>query len=49
VFVDIDPGFTQFWHEQGLAGANVPGHDVHFTIGEHIGTPGCPIPTGGIR
>ena len=29
-------------------GANVEGHDLYFTIGELIGTPGCPIPTGGI-
>jgi hypothetical protein len=49
VMVDIDPGFTQFWHDQGLAGANVAGHDLYFTIGELIGTPDCPIPTGGIE
>jgi hypothetical protein len=49
VMVDIDPGFTQFWHAEGLPGANVTGHDVHFTIGERIGAPGCPIPTGGIE
>ena len=49
VFVDIDPGFTQFWHAAGNAAARVEGHDVHFTIGENIGTRGCPIPTGGIR
>jgi hypothetical protein len=48
VLVDIDPGFTQFWHEAGLAGANVEGHDVYFTIGELIGTDDCPIPTVGI-
>jgi hypothetical protein len=49
VMVDIDPGFTQFWHEAGTPGANVDGHDLHFTIGELIGTPGCPIPTCGIE
>jgi hypothetical protein len=49
VMVDIDPGFTQFWHQEGLAGANVEGHDLYFTIGELIGTPGCPIPTSGIE
>ena len=49
VFVDIDPGFTQIWHEAGLAGANVADHDLHFTIGEHIGSAGCSIPTAGIR
>jgi hypothetical protein len=49
VMVDLDPGFTQFWHAEGLPGARVEGHDLHFTIGELIGTPGCPIPTGGIK
>lgn len=48
VMVDIDPGFTQFWHAEGDPGARVEGHELHFTIGELIGTPGCPIPTGGI-
>ena len=47
--VDIDPGFTQFWHQQGLPGANIEGHDLYFTIGELIGTPDCSIPTGGIE
>jgi hypothetical protein len=46
--VDIDPGFTQFWHAAGNPGAKVAEHELHFTIGELIGTPGCPIPTGGI-
>jgi hypothetical protein len=49
VMVDIDPGFTQFWHEAAIPGARVEGHDLHFTIGELIGTTGCPIPTGGIE
>jgi hypothetical protein len=49
VMVDIDPGFTQFWHQASMREANVEGHDLHFTIGELIGTPGCPIPTGGIE
>jgi hypothetical protein len=49
VMVDIDPGFTQFWHAAGLEEANVEGHDVHFTIGELIGTDGCRVPTGGIQ
>jgi hypothetical protein len=49
VMVDIDPGFTQFWYTQGISAANVEGHDAYFTIGELIGTPDCPIPTGGIE
>jgi hypothetical protein len=48
VMVDIDPGFTQFWHDAGLEGANVAGHDAYFTIGERIGRDDCPIPTAGI-
>jgi hypothetical protein len=48
VMVDIDPGFTKFWHREGLPGANVDGHDVYFTIGELISTADCPIPTCGI-
>jgi hypothetical protein len=48
-YVDIDPGFTQIWEDQGIAGARLEGHHHHFTIGERIGTPGCPIPTLGIR
>jgi hypothetical protein len=48
-YLDLDPGFTQFWHAAGQDGARVSGHDFHFTIGENIGTHGCGIPCGGIR
>ena len=48
-YVDIDPGFTQFWHAAGNKGARLGGHDCFFTIGENIGLPGCPIPTCGIE
>ena len=48
-YLDLDPGFTQFWHAAGQDGARLHGHDVHFTIGENIGTPGCGIPAGDIR
>lgn len=47
-FIDIDPGFTQFWHASANSGAHLNGHDYWFTIGENIGKPFCPIPTGGI-
>ena len=46
-FVDIDPGFTQLWHVQGLD--SLAPHDVYFTIGENIGSHGCSIPTAGIE
>jgi hypothetical protein len=48
VMVDIDPGFTQFWHVQ-RADVGVDDHDLHFTIAENIGTHDCTIPTGAIR
>jgi hypothetical protein len=46
VFVDIDPGFTQFWHDRGIE--QIPDHDVYFTIAANIGSSDCPIPTCGI-
>ena len=48
-YVDLDPGFTQLWYAAGDAGPRLAGHDFYFTIGENIGTPACPIPTGDIR
>jgi hypothetical protein len=45
-FVDVDPGFTQRWHEQGLA--RVDGHDAYFTIASSLGTRRCAIPTCGL-
>jgi len=47
-YVDIDPGYTQYWHAAGQPGGHLAGHDRYFTIGTAIGTPGCPIPTGGL-
>ena len=47
-YVDLDPGFTQFWHAQGNLGARLAGHDVYFTVGENIGSRDCTIPTLGI-
>jgi hypothetical protein len=46
VYVDIDPGFTQVWHDQG-ADLGLAAHEHHVTIGVNIGLPGCPVPTGG--
>jgi hypothetical protein len=45
-YVDVDPGFTQIWAEQGVD-ARLEGHDAYFTVGENIGTPKCSIPTAG--
>jgi hypothetical protein len=47
VFLDIDPGFPQMWHELGLADI-LTGHDAFVTIGENIGSPHCTVPTCGL-
>jgi hypothetical protein len=52
IFIDTDPGFTQFGMAPDVAA--VPGfaspidfHE-HYTYGTRIGQPGCPIPAHGI-
>ena len=47
-YLDLDPGFTQHWHEAGSSGSRLDGHDVYFTVGYRVGTPECSIPTCGI-
>jgi hypothetical protein len=46
-FCDEDPGFTQFWFEQGVPAARLDGYDCHLTVGENIGRADCVIPTCG--
>jgi len=49
-FVDFDPGVTQINYEnrsphiEDLLGE----HNLFFTVGENIGTPRSPLPTGGV-
>ena len=49
VYVDIDPAFTQIKAAAGdpLLRAILDAHTHHFTLGENIGTPRSPLPTGG--
>jgi hypothetical protein len=54
VFIDTDPGFTQFGMPPtpapSLAGYGSPyDFHYHFTYGARIGQPDCPIPTRGLR
>jgi hypothetical protein len=49
VYIDPDPGFTQFWRANGHSGPLIDGHDLHFTVGANIGLPGCLIPSGDVR
>lgn len=46
-FLDIDPGIPQLWRQLGLADV-LAGHDAFVTVGERIGSAGCPIPTCGL-
>lgn len=48
VFIDIDPGFGQMWHDLGLHDA-FRGHDAYVTLGRNIGQPQCTIPTCGLN
>jgi hypothetical protein len=49
VLVDVDPGLTQLRLASGEPSARIAGHDLHFTIGENVGTAASPLPTGGVR
>lgn len=48
-YVDLDPGYTQIWHDQGAAHLRIAEHDVHFTVGLNVGRSDCPVPTGGVQ
>ena len=48
VYVDLDPGFTQFWQAQGHLGGRLKGYDYYYTVGENIGANFCSIPTVGL-
>jgi hypothetical protein len=43
VYVDLDPGFTQAWHAQGID-MGFDRHDRFVTVGRSIGERSCPIP-----
>jgi hypothetical protein len=43
VYVDLDPGFTQAWHTQGID-LGFDRHDRFVTVGRSIGQTTCPIP-----
>jgi hypothetical protein len=47
IFLDIDPGFGQFWDELGLH-RPFAGYDAYVTIGLNIGRADCTIPTCGL-
>lgn len=48
VYLDLDPGYTQFWHVQRLLGSLLDRHEEFLTVALAIGRSACSIPTGGI-
>lgn len=49
IYIDLDPGYTQYWRQMGLLGPSFDHHDHYFTVGELIGSAHCTIPTGNIE
>lgn len=47
-FVDIDPVFTQLWHEGDGIDMGFSRHNRFVTIGQAIGSAGCDVPTCGL-
>jgi hypothetical protein len=49
VFVDEDPGFTQMWHQAGMLGDRLVGHDLFYSVGANVGRPQSSVPAAGIE
>jgi len=47
-YVDLDPGYTQSWLASDPGALGPVPHHLHFTVGERLGSAGCPLPTGGL-
>jgi hypothetical protein len=47
VYLDLDPGFTQLWHTQGID-MRFGSHTHFVTVGNALGGAQCPIPTCGV-
>ena len=48
VLIDQDPGFSQIWASEGDPTDVLGTHDMHFTVGAHIGTRKCDVESHGI-
>jgi hypothetical protein len=46
-FVDLDPAFTQLWHETDGLDLGFDRHNRFVTVGLALGSDSCPIPTCG--
>ena len=47
VYVDLDPGYTQVWHDGGVD-VGLAGHQHFVTVGSQVGREGCDLPLSGI-
>jgi hypothetical protein len=47
-YLDLDPAFTQLWHDADGIDMRLAGHEHHVTVGLLVGTPGCTVPACGV-
>ncbi len=47
VYLDLDPAFIQLWHEVSQIDMRFDAHTHFVTVGQSLGRPECPAPTGG--
>jgi hypothetical protein len=48
-YLDLDPGYTQFWHAQDALRDGLPEHDVFLTVALSIGRPSSTLPVAGLE
>ncbi|MGH9021972.1 MAG: glycosyltransferase [Acidimicrobiia bacterium] len=48
VYLDLDPAFTQLWHDVEGVDMGFSGHNRFVTVGQAIGTERCRVPTCGL-
>jgi hypothetical protein len=47
ILIEQDPGYTHLWAAQGDPAEVIGEHDHYCTVGGHVGSPGCSLPTLG--
>jgi hypothetical protein len=47
-YLDLDPGYTQFWADAGHAVGRLTDHHTHFTVGTNVGTGQSSVPSAGL-
>lgn len=46
IYIDLDPAFTQVWHDVDGHDLGMSGHTHFTTVGWGVGTPACTVPIG---